>query len=198
LRGWSEKRATHTRSSRIQIRSNVPRANLALNAIGSTTPTNAFVATSDPSETASLVCGKYAYVSERWVTRFVSIDAPAACRLPAGQGGRGRSRVRRLPQRRDADRALSALLYFENDLREKSVDLLDFMRLRYDLYWHLAPIFDPVNFFDNPDNHWAPRNICSLMMLGVPSERKITVANLPKGLTRMNGGTKKSAPGQRG
>jgi len=72
------------------------------------------------------------------------------------------------------------------------------MRLRYDLYWHLAPIFDPVNFFDNPDNHWAPRNICSLMMLGVPSERKITVANLPKGLTRMNGGTKKSAPGQRG
>jgi hypothetical protein len=71
------------------------------------------------------------------------------------------------------------------------------MRLGYDLYWHRAPIFDPVNFFNNPDNYWAPRNFCSMMMLGVPSERKMAIANLPKVTSKDEWWDEKSAPGPR-
>ncbi len=41
----------------------------------------------------------------------------------------------------------------------------------YTLYWHLAPIFEPDNFYGNPINHWAPRNIMSLMVLALPTEK---------------------------
>jgi hypothetical protein len=51
-------------------------------------------------------------------------------------------------------------------------------KLGYDLYWHPAPIFDEDNFFGNPVNHWAPKSIVSLMVLGVPSERKTAIPNL--------------------
>ena len=65
------------------------------------------------------------------------------------------------------------ILYFENDDRSASGSLLEYaMSLNYDLYWHPAPIFDPDNFFGNPTNYWAPRNILSLMVLGIPSERR--------------------------
>jgi len=40
--------------------------------------------------------------------------------------------------------------------------------LDYALYW---PIFQPDNFFGNTGNHWAPINVTSLMMLGIPNER---------------------------
>ena len=30
----------------------------------------------------------------------------------------------------------------------------------------------PNNFFGNPTNHWAPNNILSFMILGIPSERR--------------------------
>jgi len=51
-------------------------------------------------------------------------------------------------------------------------------KLGYDLYWHPAPIFDERNFFGNPVNHWAPSKIVSLMVLGVPPERKLAVPQL--------------------
>jgi hypothetical protein len=51
-------------------------------------------------------------------------------------------------------------------------------KLDYDLYWHPAPIFEENNFFGNPVNHWAPRNIASLMILGVPAERKQAIPEL--------------------
>lgn len=50
--------------------------------------------------------------------------------------------------------------------------------LGYDLYWHLAPIFEENNLFGNPENPWAPRNVWSIMGLGLPSEQKIEVKNL--------------------
>jgi hypothetical protein len=47
------------------------------------------------------------------------------------------------------------------------------------LYWHPAPIFDADNYFGNPTNHW-PGNIVSLMVLGIPSERKQRVDGLAR------------------
>jgi hypothetical protein len=72
------------------------------------------------------------------------------------------------------------VLYFENDFRDSSPALLSFVmrELGYVLYWHAAPIFDEDNFFGNRENHWAPKNICSLMMLGIPSERKMAIKDL--------------------
>ena len=72
------------------------------------------------------------------------------------------------------------ILYFENDVREASSELLSYAteKLGYDLYWHPAPIFDEDNFFGNPVNHWAPKSIVSLMVLGVPSERRVEIPNL--------------------
>jgi hypothetical protein len=66
------------------------------------------------------------------------------------------------------------ILYFENDVKDASEQLLAYVgnELGYQLYWHLAPVFQPDNYFGNPINYWAPKNICSLMMLGIPAERK--------------------------
>jgi hypothetical protein len=33
-------------------------------------------------------------------------------------------------------------------------------KLGYDLYWHLAPIFDEDNLFGNPVNHWGSQGYC--------------------------------------
>jgi hypothetical protein len=74
------------------------------------------------------------------------------------------------------------VLYFENDVQEASAELLSFAieKLGYDLYWHLAPVFSPDNYFGNTVNHWAPNNLCSLMVLGVPSERKLRSIDIPR------------------
>ena len=50
--------------------------------------------------------------------------------------------------------------------------------LGYDLYRHPAPIWERENFFENPVNHWAPTNVCSLMVLGIPAERKVEIVGL--------------------
>lgn len=66
------------------------------------------------------------------------------------------------------------LLYFENELRERSPALLAFVigTLGYDVYFHPTPLFEPENYFGNRVNHWAPTEFVSMMMLGVPHERK--------------------------
>ena len=161
---------------------NVLCANLALNGIRNTVPVNAFVATSDKVETGSPVWGKFAYVSERWPTRFVALDELelAACDLiKIDVDGHEMEVLRSGEMHIERHRPV---LYFENDVRDTSPELLLFVMrtLGYDLYWHRAPIFDASNFFNNPDNHWAPRNICSLMMLAIPSERKMQIPHLRK------------------
>jgi FkbM family methyltransferase len=161
---------------------NVLCANLALNGIRNTIPINAFVATSDQVETGSNVWGKFAYVSDRWATRFVAIDELelAACDLiKVDVDGHELEVLRSGEMQIERHRPV---LYFENDVRPASPELLSFVMdsLVYDLYWHVAPIFDPSNFFNNPGNHWAPRDICSMMVLGIPAERKLVVGNLRK------------------
>ena len=74
------------------------------------------------------------------------------------------------------------MLYFENDLRVASPPLLEFAMktLGYDLYWHLAPVFDEHNYFGNATNHWAPKSLVSPMVLGVPAERDLKLPTLAR------------------
>lgn len=158
---------------------NVLCANLALNGIRNTRPINAFVATSDRIDTGG-DWGKFAYVREGWSTQFLSLDSLelTACDLiKVDVDGKelevlqsGEMQIERF----------RPVLYFENDVREASAELLSYAmdKLGYDLYWHPAPIFDERNFFGNPVNHWAPTKIVSLMVLGVPPERKLAAPQL--------------------
>jgi predicted RNA methylase len=159
---------------------NVLCANLALNAIRNTRPINAFVATSDQADTGSGVWGKFAYVSEGWSPQFLALDSLelTACDLiKVDVDGKELEVLRSGEMQIERFRPV---LYFENDVREASSELLSYLmeKMGYDLYWHSAPIFDEQNYFGNPVNHWAPRNIMSLMVLGLPSERKAAMPQL--------------------
>jgi len=155
-------------------------ANLALNSIRNTKAINAFVATSNDVDTGSNVWGEFAYVSQSWRTPFLALDSLdlASCDLiKVDVDGKELDVLQSGEMQIERHRPI---LYFENDVREASSKLLSYAmeKLGYDLYWHPAPIFDEDNFFGNPVNHWTPRNIVSLMVLGVPSERKAGIPNL--------------------
>jgi FkbM family methyltransferase len=159
---------------------NILCANLALNSLRNVRPLNVFVATSDDVDTGSPSWGKFAYVSERWSTQFLALDSLElnSCDLiKIDVDGKELEILKSGEMLIERHRPI---LYFENDVRESSSDLLSFAidKLGYSLYWHPAPIFEADNFFGNPVNHWAPKNICSLMILGVPSEREFEVKNL--------------------
>jgi FkbM family methyltransferase len=50
-------------------------------------------------------------------------------------------------------KACQPLLYVENDRPEKSRELFEFLDfLRYTFYWHTPPLFNPHNFYKNPEN----------------------------------------------
>lgn len=155
-------------------------ANLALNAIRNTQAINAFVATSPNVNTAG-PWGRYAYTSEKWETQFVSLDAlnPPACHLIKIDVDGKELEV--LKSGEVILRRHRPVLYFENDQRSVSRPLLGYaLEQGYDLYWHPAPIFSPNNFFGNPENHWHPKNVISLMVLGIPRERNLAVPDLQK------------------
>ena len=158
---------------------NVLCANLALNALSNTKPINAFVATSDKVSTGG-VWGEFAYVSETWKTQFIALDALEldACNLiKVDVDGKELEVLRSGEMQIERYRPI---IYFENDDKESSPDLLSYLidKLGYDLYWHPAPIFEESNFLNNPVNFWAPKNIVSQMVLGIPSERRVDVPNL--------------------
>jgi len=158
---------------------NVLCANLALNSIRNTMPINAFIAATEHPDTSG-PWGPAAYVAEPWRTHFIALDALEldACHLlKIDVDGKEVDVLRSGEMQIERFRPI---LYFENDMREKSEELLSFSMhtLGYELYWHAASIFDEDNFLGNPVNHWAPDNIVSLMILGVPAERKSPVANL--------------------
>jgi FkbM family methyltransferase len=162
---------------------NVLCANLALNQIRNTAPINAFVATSPDADTSSPVWGKYAYVGDRWKPRMVALDdleLDALDFVKVDVDGRELDVLQSGAMRIERFRPT---LYFENDTKEASAALLSYVMrdLGYAAYWHPAPIFDEDNYFGNRDNHWAPKNIVSLMVLAVPEEKSIEV----QGLTRI-------------
>jgi FkbM family methyltransferase len=158
---------------------NVLCGNLALNGILNTKPLNAFVATSVDVDTGSAVWGPSAYVGSTWAPHFVAIDALdlAGCALiKVDVDGK------ELDVLRSAEMTIERfrpILYFENDVRSASPDLLEFVlqTLGYRLYWHPAPVFSAENFFGNPINHWS-KNVISLMVLGIPRERPQSVPTL--------------------
>ena len=157
-------------------------ANLALNSIRNTKAINAFVATSNDVDTGSDVWGEFAYVSKSWRTPFLALDSLdlASCDLiKVDVDGKELDVLQSGEMQIERHRPI---LYFENDFRDASSKLLSYAmeKLGYDLYWHPAPIFDEDNFFGNPVNHWAPKSIVSLMVLGVPSERKEGIPNLQR------------------
>ena len=159
---------------------NVLCANLALNALRNTKPINAFVATSDEVDTGSAVWGQFAYVGETWSPHYLALDSLdlVACDLiKVDVDGKELDVLRSGEMQIEKHRPI---LYFENDVRESSAELLAYVidKLGYKAYWHPAPIFDENNYFGNPVNHWAPQNIASLMVLGIPAERKADLSGL--------------------
>lgn len=74
------------------------------------------------------------------------------------------------------------LLYVENDRRESSPALIEYLQsLDYDLYWHLPPLFNPQNHFRNPENEFP--SIVSANMLGIHRSIKSSI----EGLRRVEG-----------
>ena len=159
---------------------NILCANLALNAIRNTKPIRAFVATGQNADTRSKAWGEFAYVSQKWDTQFLALDAldlDACDLIKVDVDGKELDVLQSGEMQIERHRPI---LYFENDVREESSQLLSYAKdkLGYDLYWHPAPVFDAHNFFGNPVNHWTPREILSLMVLGVPTERKMDISGL--------------------
>ncbi|MCG3138245.1 MAG: hypothetical protein HJJLKODD_02106 [Phycisphaerae bacterium] len=79
-------------------------------------------------------------------------------------------------------RRLRPILYVENDRLPKSAALLAHLEsLQYESYWHLPPLFNENNYFNNPENVFS--RIVSCNLLCMPAERKITI----EGLARVQG-----------
>lgn len=146
-------------------------ANLALNDITNVKPINAFIADNPKVDTASDVWGKFAYVSENWDTTFVSLDELKLEKLNFLKIDVDGHELTVLQSGVQSIKKFQPILYFENDSQEKSKPLLQFVfDLGYRIFFHPAPIFQPNNFYGNPVNAWAPRNINSLMMLALPRD----------------------------
>jgi len=156
-------------------------ANLALNEIKNTKAINAFVADSAEVDTSG-PWGKFGYVSEAWQPPFLSVDALNLERCAFIKIDVDGKELEVLRSARETITRTRPVIYFENDEREKSPALLDhLMTQNYTLYWHPAPIFEPNNFYANPINHWAPREVRSLMILAIPNEKSTGVTtNLKK------------------
>lgn len=57
----------------------------------------------------------------------------------------------------------SPLLYVENDRPDKSRSLIDtLMKLKYRLWWHMPPLFNPNNFFGISDNVYGEVVSCNM------------------------------------
>ena len=150
---------------------NVLCANLALNDVKNVKVINAFIADNPNVDTASAVWGKYAYVSEKWEPAFVALDKLNFEKLNFLKVDVDGSELAVLQSGVESIKKFRPVLYFENDTKEKSQPLLAFvLGLGYRIFFHPAPIFQPDNFYENPVNAWAPRNIVSLMMLALPPD----------------------------
>jgi FkbM family methyltransferase len=153
---------------------NVLCGNLALNGIHNTRPINAFVS---PSEPRRDIAEQSPHMSAAQSTPRLSLDflELEACHLIKVDVDGGELDVLRSGEM--LIERFRPILYFENDVREKSADLLSFAKdvLGYNLYFHPAPIFNEDNFFGNRVNHWAPKIIKSWMIVGIPKESDLRI-----------------------
>jgi hypothetical protein len=59
------------------------------------------------------------------------------------------------------------IMYIENDRADRSASLIKhLLGLDYRLYWHLPPMFNEYNYFENPENVFG--SIVSVNMLCIP------------------------------
>lgn len=153
-------------------------ANLAINNLKNVRPINAFVCKNTSIDTSSPVWGKYAFVSDIWPTTFQQIDHLQLPRIDFIKIDVDGNELEVLMSGEESIRKYPPIIYFENDIKEKSAELLSWViKMQYKLYFHPAPIFSPNNFYGNQKNAWEPKNICSLMMLAIPIGKL-----LPQGL----------------
>jgi FkbM family methyltransferase len=69
------------------------------------------------------------------------------------------------------------LLYLENDRVEQSPALIEWLwSQNYALWWHIAGLFNPRNYLNNPENIYG--NVASFNMLGIPREMALPVTDL--------------------
>jgi FkbM family methyltransferase len=151
---------------------NILAANLALNDIKNVKPINAFVADRQDGSVANEVWGQYANVGETWAPQFIALDALDIQRLDFLKIDVDGFELDVIKSGINLINKYRPVLYFENDMKPMSRDLIAFvLSLGYRIYFHPAPIFQPNNFFENTNNHWAPRSIVSLMMLALPDDQ---------------------------
>ncbi|MBG05466.1 MAG: hypothetical protein CMM59_15480 [Rhodospirillaceae bacterium] len=78
---------------------------------------------------------------------------------------------------RDVIRRCRPVLYVENDRRGKSPELIRLLQeMDYSLYWHLPPLFNPENYFREPDNEF--RGLISINMLCAPDGLTVSRADI--------------------
>jgi FkbM family methyltransferase len=148
---------------------NILCANMALNRIKNVKTYNAFVADDENIETASPVWGKYAFVSDVWNTTFYQLDKLGLEKLNFMKIDVDGSELAVLKSGVEVIKKFNPVIYFENDLKDKSPELLQWiMNLGYAIYFHPAPIFREDNYYGNPANEWQHKHIVSLMMLAIP------------------------------
>jgi hypothetical protein len=64
-------------------------------------------------------------------------------------------------------RECKPVMYIENDRQDKAESLVAFIKeLGYDPYWHCTKLYNPNNYFKNPNNFYE--DMASLNMLCVP------------------------------
>ena len=69
------------------------------------------------------------------------------------------------------------ILYVENDRVENSEQLINWLWSKnYRLWWHIPRLFNPDNFFKNPNDHY--KDIASINMVGLPRELDFPVQGL--------------------
>jgi len=158
---------------------NVLCANLALNGLNNVKPFNVYVR-QPRSDGAPLAEPDSPYLSARWSAPDIAIDDLGLehCGLIKLDVDGAEEDILRSGER--LLRRARPVLYVENDQEQRSPGLLRYMAGQdYDLYWHAAPVFAPANFFGNPDNYWQG-NLISTMVVGIPSESGLSIANLPR------------------
>lgn len=161
---------------------NVLCANLALNGISNTRPLNVIIGQEGADDASMGAWGREAYIGNIWEPSRLALDALDLKRCDLIKIDIDGAELSALQSGEMLIEKYRPVLYFENDQQPASKSLLDFAmnKLGYDLYWHPAPIFDPDNYFGEPANAWAPNEIVSLMVLGVPRERNQSIEGIAR------------------
>jgi FkbM family methyltransferase len=77
-------------------------------------------------------------------------------------------------------RKFQPILYVENERREESQELVDYIySLGYKAYWHTPELFLEENWAGNPKCVWADPTICSFNLICVPEGHWLQIVDTP-------------------